>query len=325
NRIGIELDPSVGQETRQAIPPRQRISDRIGELPSPRDAAELLLKPDLQLFNQRLGERSPLGHAERRRLATDALLDRIELSNSPQCLGCNGRVGCLEEFIEVASRMDPTCSEGDVAACLQSLETGIAIDMEHPREVLQMRRWSCALAIGREYKDCSRRCRAAPRPLVTCVHPKPSGLGAAATRIKHRHWRVVSKQMIRRKDVGAESFVQCVKPPACTTDPSGQRRTIEINAETRKDLRLSVQRRVIAIFADQDLCEQRWRRQAARDRPLRRWRLRHSSATATTVFGTANADDAELRRYPVQHLADALSDRMQRATATCAARGADVD
>jgi len=68
-------------------------------------------------------------------------------------------------------------------------------------------------------------------------------------------------------------------------DPSGQRRAIEINSETRKDLRLPVQRRVIAVFADQDLREERWRRQAACDRALRRRRLRYRSASAAAVFG----------------------------------------
>jgi len=46
NRIGIELDPSVVQETRQAIPARQRIADRIAEPAAARHAAELLLEPD---------------------------------------------------------------------------------------------------------------------------------------------------------------------------------------------------------------------------------------------------------------------------------------
>src|SRR5215471_19334220 len=92
----------------------------------------------------------------------------------------------------------------------------------------------------------------------------------------------------------------------------------------RKDLRLPVQRRVITIFADQHLCEQRRGRQAAGDWALRRRRLTHRSACTTAIFGAANADDAELCRYPVQHLADALPDRMQGATAACTGRRSDV-
>ena len=101
--------------------------------------------------------------------------------------------------------------------------------------------------------------------------------------------------------------------------------TIEINAETRKDLRLPVQRRVIAILADQDLGKQRRGCQSACDRTFRRRRLAHRSTGPAAVLGTANPHDAELRGHPVQHLADALSDRMQGAAAACAGRRADVD
>src|SRR5262249_37041631 len=88
---------------------------------------------------------------------------------------------------------------------------------------------------------------------------------------------------------------------------------------------LSIQWRVIAIFADQDLREQRRRRQASCDRALRRRRLRHRSASAAAIFGAANADDTKLRRHPIQHLADALADR-GRLTATASAdRRADLD
>jgi len=188
-----------------------------------------------------------------------------------------------------------------------------------------LRRRTLALAIGYKHEDGCQRGGAAPRPLVAGVHPQPSSLGAAAAGIEHRHWRVVRKQIVRRKDIGAEPFVQRVEPPACAADPSGQRRAIEIDAETRKDLRLPVQRRVIAIFADQDLREQRRRRQAACDRTLGRRRLRHCSASAAAVFGAANAHDAELRRHPIQHLADALSDRMRHATTAGADLRVDLD
>src|SRR5204863_6228359 len=129
------------------------------------------------------------------------------------------------------------------------------------------------------------------------------------TGIDHRNWRVVGKQVIRGKDICTELFVQLVEPPAGATNPSGQRRTIELNAVTRKNLRLPVERRVVAIFADQDLREQRRSRQATGDGPLWRRRLTHRSAGATAVFGSANADDTQLRGHPIQHLADALSDR----------------
>ena len=69
NRVGVELDATVMQEPREAVPAHQRVAKRVGELAAARPAAELLLEPDLQLFDKRLGERPPLGQAKRRRLA----------------------------------------------------------------------------------------------------------------------------------------------------------------------------------------------------------------------------------------------------------------
>ena len=82
---------------------------------------------------------------------------------------------------------------------------------------------------------------------------------------------------------------------------------------------------MIAILADQDLGKQRRGCQSACDRTFRRWRLTQGSASAAAVLRTPNTDDAELRGHPVQHLADALSDRVQGATTTCTGLRAHVD
>ena len=82
---------------------------------------------------------------------------------------------------------------------------------------------------------------------------------------------------------------------------------------------------MIAIFADQHLGEQRRRRQAAGDRPLCSRRLRHRLAGPAGVFGTDGADDAQLSRNPIQHLAHALSDDMQRAAAAAADHALNVE
>ena len=94
--IGVELDAAIVQEPRKAMPTRQGISDRFGELAAARRVGELLFQPELQIVDEWLGERAPFGHSMRRRLTADALLNGIELANSPQCFGCNGRAICLE-------------------------------------------------------------------------------------------------------------------------------------------------------------------------------------------------------------------------------------
>jgi site-specific recombinase len=82
---------------------------------------------------------------------------------------------------------------------------------------------------------------------------------------------------------------------------------------------------VIAIFGDQHLREHCRRRQTAGDRPLRRRHLGDRAAGAAGVFWTQDAHDAKLRRNPIQHLADALADRMERAAATRASLPVDIE
>ena len=88
---------------------------------------------------------------------------------------------------------------------------------------------------------------------------------------------------------------------------------------------MPVERGVIAVLADQHLGEQRWRREAAGDQPLRRGRLDPRVAGAARVFWAGNAHDTKLRRNPVQHLADTLADRMQSATTARASVAFDVE
>jgi hypothetical protein len=187
--IGVELDAAIVQESRKAVPTRQRIADRFGELAAARRVGELLFQPELQLVGERLGACPPFGQSMRRGLTANALLDGIELANSPQRFGCNGGAVGLEEFVEVAPRMRPASGQDDIAARPQPLEAGIAVDVQHPGEVLEMRGWALALAIRRERVDGSRRCCSAPRPLVTRIDPEPTCLGPATTGIEHRNWR----------------------------------------------------------------------------------------------------------------------------------------
>src|SRR5262245_53668868 len=82
--VGVELDATVVQESREAMPARQCITDRFGELAAARRVGELLFQPELQIVDERFGERPPFGHSMRRGLTANALLDGIELANSPQ-------------------------------------------------------------------------------------------------------------------------------------------------------------------------------------------------------------------------------------------------
>src|SRR5215472_502671 len=324
HRVGIELDASVVQEACQGAPARKRVTYRFGERAVVRHAQQLGLQPGVHIVDNWLGLRTSHRQPMARRLTADLLLDRVKLADTAQGLCRQGRAGRLLDFVKLASRMRPTCGKNDVTVRGQLLEAGIAIDVQKALEVFEVSRRPFGFAIGREHVDRRRRCRSSPTALIASVDPETPSLRSSSAGVEYRHRRVIGKEMIGGEHVFAQPLVQCVEPPACATDPSGQRRAVELNAVTRKDLRLPVQRRVVTIFADQHLREQRRGRQAACDWALRRRCLTHRSACATAIFGAANADDAELCRYPVQHLADALPDRMQGATAACTGRRSDV-
>jgi hypothetical protein len=221
--------------------------------------------------------------------------------------------------------MAPACGEHNVAFLRQLLEAGIAVDVEHALEVLQMGGRTLGSAVWREEINGCRRLRSAPAPLLAPIDPETSGLCPPTTGIEHGHRRVVSEQMIRGEYVLAQAFVQRLEPQAGAADPSGEGRPRKIDAVAGEDLRLSIEWCVIAIFADQHLGQQRWCRQAAGDHPLWSWRLHHCLAGPACVFGASGADYAQLRGNPVQHLAHALADDMQRAATAVAGDVADIE
>src|SRR5271166_5169306 len=131
--------------------------------------------------------------------------------------------------------------------------------------------------------------------------------------------------MVGREDIPTHPLVQGFQPPAGAADPARQRRAREIDAVPGEDLRLTIERRVIAVLGDQHLREQRWRRHAAGDWALRGRRLSDRPAGATSVFWTGDAQDAKLRGNPVQHLAHALADGVERAAAARARLAVDIE
>ena len=204
-----------------------------------------------------------------RRLTANISFDGIEFADTAQRLYRDRRVRGLRHFVELASRVAPACGEHDIPFIRQAARTRHSRRHEERRlKCLEMRSRTFSFAVRRIQIDRGRRLRPAPCSLLAGVDPKPSRLSAPSTWIEHRHGRVIGEQMIRSEHVSCKAFVQRLEPPAGAADPSGERRTRKIDPMAGEDLRLPIQRRVIAIFADQDLGKQRRRRQAAGDWPL---------------------------------------------------------
>lgn len=218
---------------------------------------EVCFQQDLQSVDDRLGERPSRGQPVRRRLNTHLRFDGIEAGDPTQSLVRQRRIRGLHNLIQLASYMGPPGGEHDVASCRQPLEAGIAIDVQHSLEVFQMRYPAVPPSVRREDVDRRGWRRSAPWPLVTRIDPKPPGLRSSAAWIEDRHWRVVGEQMIGGEHVLAQAIVQRLEPPARAADPAGESRALQFDTVAGEDLRLPIERSVVAVFADQHLGEQR--------------------------------------------------------------------
>ena len=204
--------------------------------------------------------------------------------------------------------MSPARRQLDIAAVAKPLEAGITVDLNDAFELRQMRGGTFGPAIGAVEIDRRRRIGPVPGPVIAGIDPEPAGLGAASAGIEHRDRGVVGEQLLRGEDMLGEPCLQRLQPPASSADPVGQRRAIELDALSGEDLALPVERKVIAVFGDQDMGEKTGSGEALGDRTLRGGRLVDGPAGPAAIARPADADDPKPRRHMVQHLADGLAD-----------------
>ena len=112
-----------------------------------------------------------------------------------------------------------------------------------------------------------------------------------------------------------QARLQRLQPPASPADPVRQGRAVDLNAMTREDLSLAIERRVVAIFAHQHMRQEAGTRHSLSDRSFGRRCLVDRTAATAAIFGTANAQHAKPCWDEVEHLADGLADRMEGAAA----------
>ena len=99
-----------------------------------------------------------------------------------------------------------------------------------------------------------------------------------------------------------------------------------VDALAGEDLRLAIQRQVVAVFVDQHMRQQRLGRHAAVDRPLRRRRLNDRFlAGPAAIARPADHPDPQLGRDVVQHLGPVFADPMQCTAAARAGLVLDID
>src|SRR5207248_8723721 len=240
DRVVVEINATIIDEARQALPARQRIADGVCELALLADQGELCAQPLLEC----IGERPAVLLADEAALlgtpATDVLLDSVELSDVFERLARNGRRARSCEFVEVAPHMRPAERKRDVPALGELGVAGIAIDLQDPLEAIEMGDRPFRLAVGCIDISNARRIGAAPWPIVRGIGPELPGLGAAAAGIEHRHRRLIGKQLEPLPEFDEKTVVQWTQMPGGMADPVRQRGPIQIDALTGVNLGLPV-------------------------------------------------------------------------------------
>ena len=136
------------------------------------------------------------------------------------------------------------------------------------------------------------------------------------TGVEHRAFGFIHEQVARALEDVRKPPGQRRQVIASRADPSGQRRAVQLDTGPGEDLRLPVQGKVVGIFGDKDLRDQRLRGQPAFDQMRRRGRLRDTLRTGPAgIFGTDRDDYPELRRHAVKALGAVFADSHHLAAA----------
>jgi hypothetical protein len=217
------------------------------------------------------------------------------------------------DLMELASGMSPTRDFVDRSSFVELLEACERVGLQGAPVVLQVLPWVLTLAVRRVGEPYGRGDRIAGRPVVPDVGPEPPDPGLAVPRRKHRDRCIVGVELARGHHVNTDRLDQRSEQLAGCADPSGQRRSVEIESFASVDLRLSIQRKMICILRDQHMGEQPRTCETTIDGARRRRCLHDPVAGIAAQLRTDMADDLEAGPHALQHLGDIFAQLAQSA------------
>ena len=318
------------RKRRQTLPAFEHVVDRL-------DQRRLARDPVLHRFQtglQRLHQRLRLGLPHRAALigveTADPLLDRINGPNALDDFPGEGRVRRLVDLHEVAARVNEAIRQPDLARHLRIARQrdvgGVAVDLQHAFEARQLRHDLLLAATAREHVGDRRRRRTLPGPIVRRMRPELADLRAAASRIEHRHRRLVAEQPLEAMHGLQLQIIEALGHPRRAPHPARQRLTVHDDAVPRQDLRLTIERRLPSVLGRSNVSDQRRRRHASLDEPRRRRGLDDRTLAASAgVFGTDRAQHPQPRGNPIERFAGLLADPMHLTRAARAERRSRLD
>ena len=173
-----------------------------------------------------------------------------------------------------------------------------------------------AAASRRITEQDDRRTGAAMPPVIGGDRPEEARLRPAPPGIEHRRGGFVHEQAIGLGEMQAHVVGDRLQMEAGPAGPVAKRRPIKPDALPGVDVRLPVERQMVAEFGDDDLGDQAFRRQAAGHHMFRRVCLHdRTRATPAGVFRPPGDKHAQLRRDHVEALRDIFADLRHRAAA----------
>ena len=204
----------------------------------------------------------------------------------------------------------------------QTMIASVAVDLKDAVESFENPLGVLAAASRRVMIDHDRRIGAAMAAVVAQNGPQIAGLRPAAAGIEHRRPRLVHEQAAGQLHQRAHALDERREVEGDRSHPIGQNGAVEHDAVPREDLRLAVERHVLAELRDRHLRQQRLGRDAALDQMRGRRRLGDARAALRTgVAGPHGLDDAILRRRHVEAAGAVLADpnHLAAAAGTCEA------
>src|ERR1700733_15267650 len=217
--------------------------------------------------------------------------------------------------MELAPCMGPAGDLIDGAIAVKMMEAGVGVCLKASLEVLQMSPWMLALAILRVRKPDGRSGIFSGRPVVADVGPEACRPGLATAGRKHGNRRVVGVKLASCEHVLLNRVDQGREQLTGSTYPTCQRRALNLNSLASVDLRLAIERQMIAELRDQHVGQQPWSGKTAFDRTRRRRCFNHAVAPVAGELRPHMANDLEAIRDVLQLLGDIFAELAQLAAA----------
>ncbi len=129
DRVAVDLGATIVEETGEALPARERMADRLGELCLLADQPEFVAQPRLEMDDDRAAPFLADDTTPFRRSSTDVVFDSIQFGDPSQRLAGDRRGTGRREFVEAPVHVRPAEGEHDAARVGEHAIAAVAVDL----------------------------------------------------------------------------------------------------------------------------------------------------------------------------------------------------